>query len=306
MLQPLDSELSQRYTLLHSSSAATNERERSEYNTTLPCLALLAGLTTALVVAPAPLQAQTAAPAPAQSESYAPESGQPGKDVVWVPTPDTLVERMLDMAKATPQDFLIDLGSGDGRTVIAAAQRGLKAHGIEYNPEMVALSQRRAQAAGVADRATFAKADIFESDFSKAQVITLFLLPELNERLRPQILELEPGTRIVSNSFRMGDWEPDRTDRVEGCNQWCTAHLWLVPAKVEGSWRLGEQELKLAQKYQMLSGTLGTTPIENGRLDGKQISFTAGGVAYTGTVTGTAMSGSATGGSMANWTATKS
>lgn len=304
MLQTLDSKLSQRYTLLHSNPATTDKQERFKYEATLPCLVLLAGLTTALIITPAPLQAQTT-PAPAQ-ESYTPESGQPGKDVVWVPTPDTLVERMLDMAKVTPQDFLIDLGSGDGRTVIAAAQRGLKAHGIEYNPDMVALAQRRAQAAGVADRATFAKADIFESDFAKAQVITLFLLPELNERLRPQILELEPGTRIVSNSFRMGDWEPDRTDRVEGCNQWCTAHLWLVPAKVEGSWRLGEQELKLTQKYQMLAGTLGTTPIENGRLDGKQISFTAGGVTYAGTVTGTTMSGSATGGSAANWTATKS
>ena len=154
-------------------------------------------------LAPPPAAAPPDIIAPAQ-EGYDPQSGQPGKDVVWVPTPDSLVERMLDMAAVGPQDYLIDLGAGDGRTVIAAAQRGLRAHGIEYNPDMVTLAKRRAAAAGVADRASFEQADIFETDFSKAQVLTLFLLPELNERLRPQILELEPGTRVVSNSFAMG------------------------------------------------------------------------------------------------------
>jgi hypothetical protein len=237
---------------------------------------------------------------------YEPESGQAGKDVVWVPTPQALVDRMLDMAKVTPQDYLIDLGSGDGRTVITAAVRGLRAHGIEYNPDMVALAQRNAAAAGVSARATFAKADLFESDFSKAQVITLFLLPELNEQLRPQILELAPGTRIVSNTFRMGDWEPDETSRVtQDCAQWCTALMWIVPAKVEGSWRLGEQQLRLTQRYQVLSGTLGTRSVTDARLDGKAIRFTVDGVRYSGTVDGETMTGSITGGPGGNWSASR-
>src|SRR5687767_9279616 len=130
----------------------------------------------------------------APAKPFEPQVGQAGKDVVWVPTPQALVDKMLDMAKVTPQDYLIDLGSGDGRTVITAAKRGLRAHGIEYNPDMVALSKKAATAAGVADRATFAKADIFESDFSKAQVITMFLLPSLNLRLRPTLLAMKPGT----------------------------------------------------------------------------------------------------------------
>ncbi|WP_245515945.1 class I SAM-dependent methyltransferase [Ancylobacter aquaticus] len=248
--------------------------------------------------------AQTTAPA---EEGYDPKSGQPGKDVVWVPTPDTLVQRMLDMAAVGPQDYLIDLGAGDGRTVIAAAQRGLRAHGIEYNPDMVTLAKRRAEAAGVADRATFEQADIFETDFSKAQVLTLFLLPELNERLRPQILELEPGTRVVSNSFAMGDWEADRVDRLgDECRQWCTALMWIVPAKVEGDWRLGEQPLRLTQTYQKVTGDLGGTPIENGRVVGKELRFTAGGIEYVGAVVGNSLSGTASDGPMKNWTAVRS
>ena len=141
--------------------------------------------------------------------NYEPKSGQPGKDVVWVPTPQSLVDRMLDMAKATPQDYVIDLGSGDGRTVITAAKRGIKAHGIEYNPDLAELAKRNAVQAGVTDKATFAHGDIFESDFSQATVVTLFLLPGLNVRLRPTLLDMKAGTRVVSNSFTMGDWEPD-------------------------------------------------------------------------------------------------
>src|SRR3954463_2181146 len=152
------------------------------------------------------------AQATATQAPYEPKVGQAGKDVVWVPTPQALVNKMLDMAKVTPSDYLIDLGSGDGRTVITAAKRGLKALGIEYNPDMVALSQRNAAAAGVSDKATFVKADIFESDFSKATVITMFLLPSLNLQLRPKLLDLAPGTRVVSNSFRMEAWEPDQTE----------------------------------------------------------------------------------------------
>lgn len=264
---------------------------------------------------PALAQAPPAVPPPVASppaaapaeDGFVPQSGQPGKDVVWVPTPDALVERMLDMAQVTPQDYLIDLGSGDGRTVIAAAGRGLRAHGVEYNPEMVALAKRRAAAAGVADRATFEEADIFETDFTKAQVLTLFLLPGLNERLRPQILALEPGTRVVSNSFAMGDWEADRIDRLgDECSRWCTALMWIVPAKVEGEWQLGEQRLQLEQQYQKVTGRLGDMPIENGRVVGKELRFSAGGVDYVGTVVGTSLSGTASEGPLRNWTAVRS
>src|SRR5439155_5444587 len=166
------------------------------------------------------LRAQTQTP----TKPYQPEVGQPGKDVVWVPTPQALVDKMLDMAKVTPNDYVIDLGSGDGRTVITAAKRGARAHGIEYNPDMVNLSERNAVAQGVSDRATFAKADIFESDFSQATVITMFLLPEINLKLRPKILKLRPGTRIVSNTFTMEEWMPDETAVVTSeCVAWCTA-----------------------------------------------------------------------------------
>src|SRR5687768_12027787 len=144
------------------------------------------------------------------TKPFEPQVGQAGKDVVWVPTPQALVEKMLDMAKLTPQDFHMDLGSGDGRTVITAAKRGARSEGIEYNPDMVALSQRNAKEAGVGDKAIFRRADIFETDFSKAQVITLFLLPQLNLKLRPAILNMRPGTRIVSNTFTMDDWTADQ------------------------------------------------------------------------------------------------
>lgn len=175
--------------------------------------------------------------------------------------PQTLVDKMMDMAKAVPGDTLIDLGSGDGRLVISAARRGIKAHGIEYNPEMVELARRNAQAAGVSGRATFAQADLFETDLSRASVITLFLLPAINEKLRPRLLELKPGTRVVSNTFPMGDWRPDEQATVtEQCQTWCSALLWIVPARVEGAWKLDGRELKLAQQFQRLSGTLGAAP----------------------------------------------
>src|SRR5437879_12136251 len=156
------------------------------------------------------------------AQDYKPEVGQEGKDVAWVPTPQVLVDKMLDMAKVTPKDYVIDLGSGDGRTVITAAKRGAKALGIEYNPEMVELSKRNAAKEGVTDNATFMKADLFESDFSQAQVITMFLLSRINLKLRPKILNLKPGTRVVSNTFDMEDWKPDESATVEGCTNWCT------------------------------------------------------------------------------------
>src|SRR4029450_704593 len=143
--------------------------------------------------------------AQATQKPFEPQVGQAGKDVVWVPTPQTLVDKMLDMAKVTKDDFVMDLGSGDGRTVITAAKRGARAMGVEYNPDMVALAQRNAAKEGVSDRATFVKADLFETDFSKATVITMFLLPDINIRLRPKILDMKPGTRVGSNFFTMGE-----------------------------------------------------------------------------------------------------
>jgi SAM-dependent methyltransferase len=230
---------------------------------------------------------------------YEPKVGQAGKDVVWVPTPDALVERMLDVAKVTPDDVLIDLGSGDGRTVIAAAKRGLRAHGIEYNPDMVKLAEAAARREGVTDRATFEQADLFTkiAELRKADVITMFLLSSINLRLRPDLLDLEPGTRIVSNTFRMADWEPDQESRIEGdCASWCEALLWIVPAKVDGAWQLGNETLTLKQEFQHIDGTLGTSEIEDGRLNGREITFRVGTTRYAGTVEADTMTGS-------NWTA---
>ena len=244
-------------------------------------------------------------------EPFQPQVGQEGKDVVWVPTPQALVDKMLDMAKVTPKDYVIDLGSGDGRTVITAAKRGARALGIEYNPDMVELSKRNAANEGVSDKANFVKADLFESDFTLATVITMFLLPDINISLRPRILDLKPGTRIVSNSFTMGEWKADETAEVgDGCSSWCTALLWIVPAKAQGTWQLPQGELTLKQEFQMLSGTLksgaNTAPITNGRLLGDQITFSAGGAQYSGRVNGNAMEGSVkSGASSGKWTATR-
>jgi hypothetical protein len=235
----------------------------------------------------------------AQTKPYQPEVGQAGKDVVWVPTPQVLVDKMLDMAKVTPQDFVMDLGSGDGRTVITAAKRGARAMGVEYNPDMVELSKKNAAEAGVAAKATFVKADLFETDLSKATVITMFLLPQINLKLRPKILELKPGTRVVSNSFTMEDWEADQTETItENCTSWCTALLWIVPAKVAGNWSSPQGDLVLEQTFQKVTGTMGGKPISDGRLSGAQFTFTAGGTKHTATVNGNTMQGS-------NWTATK-
>jgi SAM-dependent methyltransferase len=217
---------------------------------------------------------------------------------------------MLDMAKVTPDDYVIDLGSGDGRTVITAAKRGARALGIEYNPEMVTLSERNAEKEGVADKAKFVKADLFEADLSQANVITMFLLPDINLKLRPKILDLKPGTRVVSNSFTMGDWTPDETAEVrENCTSYCKALFWIVPAKVEGTWRLPQGELTLKQKYQEISGTLRAknviTKVSNGKLRGDRISFTLGGTRYEGQVSGSEMQGTTSGGGKkSKWQAT--
>jgi len=249
---------------------------------------------------------------PAAKPAFEPEVGQAGKDVVWVPTAQGLVDRMLDMVKLTAKDIHYDLGSGDGRTVITAAKRGATAYGVEYNPDMVELSRRNAAAAGVTGKATFIHGDIFETDFSKATVITLFLLPDLNVRLRPTILDMKPGTRVVSNSFTMGEWKSDETQAAKGdCTSYCTAYMWIVPAKVEGIWKSGNDEIKFAQEFQMVQGSVNSggklANVQNGRLRGDQISFTAGEGRYAGKVSGNRIEGTVTaGGKTAPWTATHS
>jgi len=233
--------------------------------------------------------------------------GSAGKDVVWVPTPQATVDTMLNMAKVTPSDYVIDLGSGDGRTVITAAKRGATARGIEYDPDRVAYSICNAEKEKVSAKATFVKADLFETDFSKATVITMFLLPRINLELRPKILDMKPGTRVVSNSFDMSEWKPDQTENImENCSGWCTAYLWIVPAKVNGTWKLDNGQIRIEQDFQNITGTLtisGKDQALVGKLDGDKISFNAGGTEYTGTVSGNTISGTRAGGG--SWKATR-
>jgi SAM-dependent methyltransferase len=250
-------------------------------------LALAAGFSVAL--------AGAAIAQPAE-KPFEPHVGQDGKDVIWVPTPQALVNKMLDMANVTAKDNLVDLGSGDGRTVITAAKRGANARGIEYNPNMVKLSQAAAAKEGVSDKAKFENADIFATDFSKADVVTMFLLTSLNAKLRPTILDMKPGTRVVSNTFDMGDWKADEEATVtEGCTSYCKAYFWIVPAKVDGAWSIDKGELSIKQSYQNFTGTLKNgnviAPITDGKLKGDQITFTAGGTEYTGKVNGTTIEG---------------
>ena len=242
---------------------------------------------------------------------YVPEVGQQGKDVVWVPTPAELVDGMLKLAKVTPEDFVIDLGSGDGRTVIAAAKLGAHAVGIEYNPDMVVLSKRNAAQEGVSSMVEFIEADLYEYDLSKATVITMFLLPEINLKLRPRLLDLKPGTRIVSNTFTMGEWEADfEVTTDENWNSWNTALMWIVPAKVDGFWQLGNNELSFKQQFQMVFGNYITgqkvTSITDGRLSGNDITFRINGDLYIGRVDGNKMTGTVTNESTkSEWVATR-
>ena len=254
----------------------------------------------------ASLVGSIAASAQTSEGTFTPIVGQEGKDVVWVPTPQTLVEKMLDMAKVTPQDFVIDLGSGDGRNVIAAAKRGARALGVEYNPDMVDLAKRIAEKEGVAEKAEFVQGDMYEADISQATVLALFLLPDNLTKLTPKFLALKPGTRIVANHFGIAGWNADETEKIEtDCQNWCTSLLYIVPAKVEGTWRLPQGELTLDQKFQVVSGTLSSggssTPIAEGRLRGDQITFSAAGTNYVGRVNGDTMEGSAP----ASWRATR-
>ena len=246
--------------------------------------------------------ANGASPQPAKQ--YEPTPGQQGKDVIWLPTASTVVDTMLNLANVTASDFVIDLGSGDGRTVISAAKRGARALGIEYNADMVELSRRNAEKEGVSDKTQFMKADLFESDFSQATVVTMFLLPTINIKLRPKILDLKPGTRVVSNSFDMGDWTADETSRVtQDCSTHCTAFFWIVPAKVAGKWQTPQGELVLEQNYQMISGTHASAPITDAKLRGDEITFTAAGAQYRGRVAGNTIEG--TGANNAAWRATR-
>src|SRR5690242_6940406 len=219
-----------------------------------------------------------ALPAAAQeTKKFQPQVGQAGKDVIWVPTPEEVVDRMLTMAQVGPSDFVVDLGSGDGRTVIAAAKRGARSLGVEYNPDMVKLSQDNAQKAGVSDRAQFRRADIFATDFSQATVITLYLLPALNMKLRPTILSMKPGTRVASHSFTMEDWEADEISTMDGRR----AYFWIVPANVMGSWALDaggqKSDIALEQTFQKIAGTVNFGNVQGGlrdaRMRGPQISF---------------------------------
>jgi len=267
----------------------------------------LVTLTAALLLGSSVFAQQAQAPPATPQKVFEPVVGQPGKDVVWVPTPPELVERMLDLAGVTAQDYVIDLGSGDGRNVIAAAKRGADALGVEYNPDMVELSRRSAAAAGVAEKARFVQGDMYQADISKASVMALFLLPSNMLQLRSKFLGLKPGSRIVSNTFGIQDWTPDETVSVGGsCTAWCNALLWIVPANVAGTWRLPQGEPTLKQEFQVIDGALGATPIANGKLRGEAITFTAGGAEYSGKVNGNRIEGTVkSGNSQTPFTATR-
>jgi hypothetical protein len=251
------------------------------------------------------------APQGPSPKEYQPQVGQAGKDVVWVPMPEEQVERLLDMGKVTPADFVMDLGSGDGRTVIAAAKRGARAMGVEFDPDLVVFSRDRAAKAGVGDKAQFAQGDLFKTDLSRATVITLFLLDDINLKLRPTLLSLKPGTRVLSNTFRMGDWEPDASDWYpSGCYNWCALYLWIVPSWVEGVWKTTEGELTFRQKYQTVTGVFGAgapeRAISGGKLSGEDIRFTSDGAEYRGRVRGKLIEGTvAENGSVRPWKATR-
>jgi hypothetical protein len=258
-------------------------------------------------------------PASAQSaKPYEPQVGQQGKDVIWVPTPDEIVERMLRMAQTTANDYVIDLGAGDGKIAIMAAKKfGAKSLGIEYNPEFAKFAQENVVKAGVADKARVQQGDIFATDFKSATVLTMYLLPALNLKLRPTILTMKPGTRVVSHSFTMDDWEADEISNLDGRR----AYFWIVPANVQGTWRLtlpggDTPEVTFDQRYQKIEGTVQLGTIQGGlreaRLSGTNITFTYvdnAGVrrAFNGRVNGTTMEGTlrADNGADARWSAAK-
>jgi SAM-dependent methyltransferase len=268
-------------------------------------------LAASLAASAPPASAQEPA-TPASPQTFEPKVGQPGKDVVWVPTPESLVELMLDMARVTKDDLVMDLGSGDGRNIIAAAKRGARGVGVEYNPDMVALSQRRANEAGVGDRARFVQGDMYEADISKASVMAIFLLTTNMEKLMPSFKSLAPGSRIVSNTFGFNDWDPDARDSVRdgSCSSWCESLLWIVPASAAGTWSIDGGTLTLTQKHQVLYGSLATLsgdePISKAKMTGYDITFTIGQRTYTGRLQGNTMAGTVTGPTgSSDWKATR-
>ena len=264
----------------------------------LTVCALLASLTDAGLAQQAP-------------KPFEPQVGQPGKDVVWVPTPEALVEKMLDMAQVTAQDVVMDLGSGDGRNIIAAAKRGARAIGVEFNPQMVELSRQNAAKSGVSDKATFVEGDMYEADVSQATVLALFLLSTNLEKLTPKFLDMKPGTRIVDNTFAIPGWSPDAWETItEDCTTWCTSLLWIVPAKVHGAWQSTDGDITFEQEFQVVKGTVASggnvTPFQNGRLRGDQIAFSTGAVFYEGRVSGDTIEGiRRTANGETRWTATR-
>jgi hypothetical protein len=252
------------------------------------------------------------------SKPYEPQVGQQGKDVIWVPTPDEIVERMLRMAQTTPNDYVIDLGAGDGKIAIMAAKKfGAKSLGIEYNPEFAKFAQENVVKAGVADKARVQQGDIFATDFKSATVLTMYLLPALNLKLRPTILTMKPGTRVVSHSFTMDDWEADEISSLDGRR----AYFWVVPANVQGTWKIslpgGESpEITIDQRYQKIEGHVNLGSLQGGlreaRLSGSNITFAYvdnAGVrrSFNGRVNGSAMEGTlrADNGTEGRWTAAK-
>jgi SAM-dependent methyltransferase len=214
-----------------------------------------------------------------QKEEFVPQVGQPGKDVVWVPSPEETVAKMMEVGRISAQDFVVDLGSGDGRNVIAAAKLGARGLGVEYNNDMVELSKKNAIKEGVAERAQFVQGDMYQADFSKATALALFLLPSNLTELRDKIFNLRPGTRVVLNTFSIPDWTPDESVTLDNCTSWCTVLLNIVPAKIAGTWKTPNGvEVTLTQQYQMVSGTAkgpnGAYPV-NGRLRGNELTLSA-------------------------------
>jgi len=240
------------------------------------------------------------------SEPWEPRSGQAGRDVVWVPTPAVTVEKMLDVAGLKPDDYVIDLGSGDGRNVIAAAKRGAHGHGVEYNEKMVELSNRLAREAGVADKARFIQGDMYEADLSKATVLPLFLLTHNLNKLAPKFLDLKPGARIVVNGFRIDDWQHDEEALATGdCGSWCRVYLYIVPAKVEGAWKIGAAQARFDQSFQMISGSVGGRAVSEGRLRGAEITFRVGEDVYVGRIEGDTIRGEIRGPNAGKFVATR-
>ena len=248
--------------------------------------------------------------ADADKPAYEPISGQEGKDVVWVPTPPVTVEKMMDVAKIGAKDFVMDLGSGDGRNIIAAAKRSANALGVEFNPEMVDYATKSAQKQGVGDKAKFVQGDMFTADISQATVMALFLLPDNLRKLNQKFLDLRPGTRIVVNTFGIDGWEAAHTESAQGdCGAWCSVILYIVPAKVAGTWRLPQGELKLEQKAQTLTGTLTAggvaKTLDIGRVNGEQVVFSVDGIEYSGRLNGDTISGTVKSNVPGTWVATR-